>query len=72
MCHWWNDSEKLKYLEKLLSQCQFLHHKSHMDCPGTELANSFRPSDYGPTSLLMLLHDALALSIWTYIAIDPL
>jgi hypothetical protein len=30
---WWNDkdSEKMKHSEKNLSQCQSLHHKSHID-----------------------------------------
>jgi hypothetical protein len=30
---WWSDTdrEKLKNLEKSLSQCHFIHHKSHMD-----------------------------------------
>jgi hypothetical protein len=33
MEHWWNeiDREKPKYLEKNLSQCHFVHQKSHMD-----------------------------------------
>jgi hypothetical protein len=36
MVHWWNDNErgKLKYPEKTLSQCHFVHHKSHTDWPG--------------------------------------
>jgi len=34
MEHWWNDTDrgKLKYLERNLSQCHFVYHKSHMDC----------------------------------------
>jgi hypothetical protein len=27
---------KLKYSKKILSQCHFVHHKSHMDRPGIE------------------------------------
>ena len=36
---WWNDmgKENPDYPEKPLSHCQFLHHKSAMDCPGIEL-----------------------------------
>jgi hypothetical protein len=36
--HRWNeiDREKPKYSRKNLSQCQFVHHKSHMDWPGIE------------------------------------
>jgi hypothetical protein len=30
---------KPKYSEENLLQCDFVHHKYHMDCPGTE----FRP-----------------------------
>jgi len=35
---WWNDNDKgkLKFLEKNLSQCHFVHHKSHMDWPAIE------------------------------------
>jgi len=30
---WWNDTDrgKLKYWEKNLSQCYFVHHKSHKE-----------------------------------------
>jgi hypothetical protein len=36
--HWWNgaDREQPRYWEKTLSQCHFLHHKSHMDWLGIE------------------------------------
>ena len=36
--HCWNDTEggRPKYLEKTLSQWQFIHHKLHMDWPGIE------------------------------------
>jgi hypothetical protein len=38
MEHWWNeiDRGKPKYSGKILSQCHFVHHKSHMDGPGIE------------------------------------
>jgi hypothetical protein len=34
----WNDTdmEKPKNSEKNLSQCHFVYHKSHMDCPRHE------------------------------------
>ena len=33
--HWWNDNEivKSKDLEKILFHLNFVHHKSHTDCP---------------------------------------
>jgi hypothetical protein len=33
MEHWWDDTdrEKLKYLKENLSQCNFVHNKSHTD-----------------------------------------
>jgi hypothetical protein len=31
-----NGREKLKYLKNKLLQCHSVHHKSHMNCPGTE------------------------------------
>jgi hypothetical protein len=48
MEQWWNDTDRehLKYWEKniiqmtvlgkILSQCHFVHHKSHADYPGVE------------------------------------
>jgi len=36
--YWWNDADKVKqkYSEKSLSHCDFVEHKSNMDCPGME------------------------------------
>jgi len=38
MEHWWNDTVrgKPKNSEKNLSQCQIVHHKSHMDWSGID------------------------------------
>jgi hypothetical protein len=38
MKHWWKKTNKgkLKYIEKNLYHCHFLHHKFHMDWSGTE------------------------------------
>jgi hypothetical protein len=38
MEHWWNDTDrgKLKYWEKNLSQCYFVHHKSQVKGPGVD------------------------------------
>jgi len=39
MEHWWNDSDrqKLKFSEKIPSQCHVVNHIYHMDCPWIEL-----------------------------------
>jgi hypothetical protein len=36
--YWWNDTDrgKPKYLEKNLSHCHFVLHKSHTERPGIE------------------------------------
>ena len=31
-----NDRRKMKYLKENLFQCQFVHDKPHLDCPGFE------------------------------------
>ena len=38
MEHWWNgtDRGKLKYWERSLSQCHFVHHQPHMYWTGTK------------------------------------
>jgi hypothetical protein len=38
---WWhdNDSSKLKYCDKILSQRHFVHRKSHVEWPGMKLAS---------------------------------
>jgi len=41
MCHRWkdNDSGRTHYMERNLSRCHSVHHKSHMDWPGIEIAS---------------------------------
>jgi hypothetical protein len=36
--YWWSDTDKVKqkHWEKNLSQCDFIQHKSNMDCLGIE------------------------------------
>jgi hypothetical protein len=34
--YWWNDRQKRNHLEKSQSQCQFIHHKTHMKLSGIE------------------------------------
>jgi len=54
MEHSWNDNEKgkLKYVNKNLFQCHFVHHKSHTDWPGTEA----RPPWYMKSEILTFCH----------------
>jgi hypothetical protein len=39
MEHWWNEPGKRisKFAKEHLSQCNFVHQKSHMNCPGIDL-----------------------------------
>jgi len=50
MEHSWNDNEKgkLKYINKNLFQCHFVHHQSHTDWP--------RPPWYMKSEILTFLH----------------
>ena len=47
MAHWWNDADrrKPKYPDETLSQCYFVHHKSHMGWSESELRSPLWEAD---------------------------
>lgn len=65
MQHWWNDTnrEKLKYSQKNLSQCHFVHHKSHRDWA---MSPRYVASNQLPVPWNSCLSTSLIVTVWKY------